>query len=156
MRKSQLPSHEKHRLAALRSYHLLDTLPEKDFDNITSLAANICETPISLITLLDINSSFLKSHFGISLNESELDTSFCAHAISEENKIFIVEDARKDERFKNNPLVTEMEAIFYAGVPLINSEGYPLGTLCIFDTKPRTLTKQQKSAVEVFWYPLVL
>jgi len=138
------PPDERERLIAVRSYNLLDTLPEKDFDNITSLAANICDVPICLITLLDAERNFLKSCYGVSLTESPRETSFCGHAILEENKIFIVEDARKDERFKNNPLVTSMKAIFYAGVPLINPEGYPLGTLCVFDTKPRTLSKKQK------------
>ena len=124
-------------MAAVRSYHLLDTLPEKDFDNITALTANICDVPISLVTLLDADRNFLKSHYGIPFNESPRDISFCGHAILEESNIFIIEDARKDNRFKDNPLVTEMNAIFYAGVRLVNSEGYPLGTLCVFDTKPK-------------------
>lgn len=149
------PPDERERLAAVRSYNLLDTLPEKDFDNITSLAASICDTPISLITLLDADRNFLKSHFGVSLGESARDTSFCGHAILGDHTVFTVEDARKDVRFKDNPLVSGMQAIFYAGVPLINPDGYSLGTLCVFDTKPRTLTKKQKSALAALAYQVV-
>lgn len=143
----KLPPDEEPRVAAVRSYKLLDTLPEKDFDNITALVANICEVPISLVTLLDSNRVFLKSHYGLNSNESPRNTSFCGHAIIDDSQIFIVKDARKDPRFENNPLVSKKKLIFYAGVPLINPEGYPLGTLCIFDNKPRTLTKSQRTAL---------
>lgn len=151
----KFPVDEKQRLAAVRSYNLLDTLPEKDFDNITALTANICDVPISLVTLLDADRNFLKSHYGIPFNESPRNTSFCGHAILEESNIFIVEDARKDPRFKDNPVVKELQAIFYAGVRLINSEGYPLGTLCVFDTKPKTLSKSQKKALIAMAYQVV-
>ena len=151
----QFPVDEQQRLAAVRSYNLLDTLPEKDFDNITSLTASICDVPISLVTLLDADRNFLKSHYGIPFNESPRNTSFCGHAILEESNIFIVEDARKDPRFKDNPLVKDLQAIFYAGVRLINSEGYPLGTLCVFDTKPKTLTESQKKALIAMAYQVV-
>ena len=151
----KFPVDEAQRLAAVRSYNLLDTLPEKDFDNITALTATICEVPISLVTLLDADRNFLKSHYGLNFNESPRNTSFCGHAILDESSIFIVEDARKDPRFSDNPLVTELNAIFYAGVRLINSEGYPLGTLCIFDTKPRQLSKSQKKALSAMAYQVV-
>ena len=151
----EFPIDEEQRLAAVRSYHLLDTLPEKDFDNITSLTANICDVPISLVTLLDADRNFLKSHYGLPFNESPRNTSFCGHAILEEKDIFIIEDARKDDRFKDNPLVTDMNAIFYAGVRLVNNEGYPLGTLCVFDTKPRELSKSQKKALIAMAYQVV-
>ncbi len=151
----QFPVDELQRLAAVRSYNLLDTLPEKDFDNITALTANICDVPISLVTLLDADRNFLKSHYGIPFNESPRNISFCGHAILEESNIFIVEDARKDARFKDNPLVKDLPAIFYAGVSLINSDGYPLGTLCVFDTKPRTLTTSQKNALSALAYQVV-
>ncbi|MDN3723996.1 GAF domain-containing sensor histidine kinase [Aequorivita sp. SDUM287046] len=149
------PVDEEQRLAAVRSYSLLDTLPEKDFDNITALTANICDVPISLVTLLDADRNFLKSHYGLNFNESPRDLSFCGHAILDESNIFIVEDARNDPRFQDNPLVTEMNAIFYAGVRLVNSEGYPLGTLCVFDTKPRMLSKSQKKALISMAYQVV-
>lgn len=138
---------ERQRIAAVKSYNLLDTLPEKDFDNITTLVANICEVPISLITLLDTDRNFLKSHFGVPFNEAPRDISFCGHAILENTEIFIVEDARKDDRFKANPLVIENRAVFYAGVRLVDKDKYPLGTLCIFDVKPRTLSETQKNAL---------
>ncbi len=141
------PLNEKQRIDALKSYNLLDTLPEKDFENITTLVANICEVPISLVTLLDSDRNFLKSHYGIPFNESPRDISFCGHAILDNSEIFIVEDSREDMRFKDNPLVSENGAIFYAGVPLINDDNYALGTLCVFDTKPRTLSQTQKNTL---------
>jgi len=140
------PKNERERLAQLNKYKLLDTLPESDFDNITSLVATICEVPISLITLLDSDRNFLKSHHGIDIQESPRNISFCGHAILQDD-IFIVEDARKDIRFKDNPLVAGVNAIFYAGVPLITKEGLALGTLCIYDHVPRKLTETQKKAL---------
>lgn len=151
----ELPIDEKQRIEAVRSYELLDTLPETDFDNITALTASICDVPISLVTLLDADRNFLKSHYGLDINESPRNTSFCGHAILGEEDVFIVEDARKDPRFKDNPLVKEMQAIFYAGVRLINSDGYPLGTLCVFDTKPRILSQSQKKALISLAYQVV-
>ncbi|MCP4053355.1 MAG: GAF domain-containing sensor histidine kinase [Mesoflavibacter sp.] len=143
----KLPKNEKQRLKAVKEYKLLDTLPEEDFDNITNLVANICDVPISLITLLDADRNFLKSHYGIPFNESPRNISFCGHAILENNSIFIVEDATKDQRFYNNPLIKDHNVKFYAGVPLINPEGFPLGTLCVYDVKPKQLTKQQQKAM---------
>ena len=151
----EIPIDEKQRLAAVRTYNLIDTLPEKDFDNITALAASICDVPISLVTLMDVDRNFLKSHYGIPFNESPRDISFCGHAIVDESQIFIIEDARKDPRFMDNPLVINMQAIFYAGVKLINSDGYPLGTLCVFDRKPRVLSKQQKKSLLALAYQVV-
>ncbi len=155
MKIPQIPAYELERLAAVRSYNLLDTLPEKDFDNITALTASICDVPIALVTLLDADRNFLKSHYGINFSESPRNISFCGHAILDESNIFIVEDARNDPRFHDNPLVTEMHAIFYAGVRLVNNDGYPLGTLCVFDKKPRTLSKQQKTALSALAYQVV-
>lgn len=142
----RFPENENERLISVRNYELLDTLPDINFDNITALASAICEAPISLITLLDINRNFFKSHHGIDLNESPRDISFCGHAILEED-IFTVQDAKNDERFVDNPLVTEQNARFYAGVPLKGRDGFSLGTLCVFDKKPRTLTSLQKDAL---------
>lgn len=150
-----LPDNEEQRLAAVRSYHLIDTLPERDFDNLTALAAMICEVPISLVTLLDADRNFLKSHYGVPFNQSSRDISFCGHAILDEEDLFIVEDARKDLRFVNNPFVVDMNAIFYAGAKLVNPEGYVLGTLCVFDTKPRTLSTRQKKALVSLAYQVV-
>ena len=147
MLKPKLPENEDQRLESVKEYNLLDTLPESDFDNITGLVASICNVPISLITLLDTDRNFLKSHHGIDFNESPRDISFCGHAILSNEPIFIVEDASKDKRFYDNPITTENNVSFYAGVPLINPEGYPLGTLCVYDDHPRKLTKKQKDAL---------
>ncbi len=143
----KFPENESERLNAVKEYKLLDTLPEEDFDNITNLIANICDVPISLITLLDADRNFLKSHYGIPFNESPRNISFCGHAILDKSPIFIVEDATKDERFHDNPLIKDHNVAFYAGVPLINPDGFPLGTLCIYDVKPKQLNKQQQEAM---------
>lgn len=143
----QLPPNEKERLEAVREYNLLDTLPEEDFDSITKLTASICDVPISLVTLLDADRNFIKSHYGIDLTESPRELSFCGHAILDSSDLFIVEDARKDERFHDNPLVEMHRAIFYAGVSLKNEAGLPIGTLCVFDNKPRVLSEKQKNAL---------
>jgi signal transduction histidine kinase len=141
------PANESSRLEAVKSYSLLDTLPDADYDNITALLANIFEVPIALVTLLDSDRNFLKSHHGIPFNESPRDISFCGHAILSEAAVFVVEDARLDARFCDNPLVKEHNAIFYAGAPLVDKDGYKLGTLCVFDTKPRVISKNQKAAL---------
>ena len=143
----KLPDNEKRRQFEVNKYQLLDTIPESSYDNITALMAYICDAPISLITLLDKDRNFLKSHYGLPFNESPRAISFCGHAINSQDAITIVEDSRKDERFHDNSLVTEHQAIFYAGAPLTNSEGFKLGTLCVYDTKPRKLTKEQQNAL---------
>ncbi|SHI47358.1 sensor histidine kinase [Aquimarina spongiae] len=137
------PHNELKRQREVEKYGLLDSLPEESFDNITKLISYICDVPIALITLLDKERNFLKSHHGIPFNESPREISFCGHAINAEGPIMIVEDSRKDERFHGNPLVDDYKAIFYAGVPLVNSEGYKLGTLCVYDHKPRKLDEKQ-------------
>lgn len=147
MIKPKFPKNERERMYYVKEYKLLDTLPESDFDNITNLVAAICEVPISLITLLDSERNFLKSHHGIDINESPREISFCGHAILNNDDIFIVEDSRKDVRFEGNPLIEGMKAIFYAGVPLRNKQGHALGTLCVYDHEPRKLTKNQQNAL---------
>ncbi|AXT58622.1 sensor histidine kinase [Aquimarina sp. AD1] len=142
-----LPKNEKFRQAAVEKYDLLDTLPEESYDNITSIMSYICDVPISLITLLDKERNFLKSHHGIPFSESPREISFCGHAINSDDPITIIKDSREDERFDGNPLVTEHQAVFYAGAPLIDSEGFKLGTLCVYDVKPRELTLEQKNAL---------
>ncbi len=142
-----LPSNEKQRQAAVEKYELLDTLPEENYDAITKLMTFVCDVPISLITLIDNDRNFLKSHHGVPFSGSPREISFCGHAIVSDDPITIIEDSRKDVRFIGNPLVTEHNAIFYAGAPLVDSNGYKLGTLCIYDTKPRQLTEAQKEAL---------
>lgn len=141
--------YEEKRLQLLESYSILDTLPEADFDNLTSIASQICNIPISLITLLDSDRQWFKSHYGLDVSETPREHAFCAHAIQDANKIFIVHDAREDERFHDNPLVTGYpNVIFYAGVPLTNSAGLPLGTLCVIDHKPNVLSEAQLTALK--------
>ena len=147
MIKPDFPQNEIERLSVVNKYKLLDTLPESDFDNITSLVATICDVPISLITLLDTDRNFLKSHHGLDIQESPRDISFCGHAILQNEDIFVIEDSRKDNRFIGNPLIDQFKAIFYAGVPLRNNDGLALGTLCVYDHKPKQLTEVQKKAL---------
>lgn len=141
------PKNEAERLAVVSKYKLLDYLPEEDFDNITSLIAAICEVPIALITVLDKEKNHFKSNFGIDFKDSPREFSFCGHAILQDEPIFIVKDVQKDARFKDNPVVKENNVAFYAGVPLIVSSGHALGTLCIYDHKPRELTQIQKESL---------
>jgi anti-sigma regulatory factor (Ser/Thr protein kinase) len=135
------------RLAALRSYRILDTDPEQRFDDLTMLASHVCATPTALITLVDADRQWFKSRVGTDLTETPRNISFCAHAMHHTD-IFQVPDAREDERFKDNPLVTGETGIrFYAGAPLRSHDGYPLGTLCVFDRSPRTLSPDQYDAL---------
>ena len=139
---------EKERLKNLESYSIMDTLPEEDFDNLTAIASEICDSPIALVSLIDNKRQWFKSHHGLAATETPKELAFCAHAINDPHDIFIVEDARKDERFHDNPLVTgEPHVTFYAGVPLSSEEGLPLGTLCVIDNKPKDLTKTQRKSL---------
>jgi signal transduction histidine kinase len=144
------PDHEENRLAALNSYNILDTANEKDFDDLTILASAICQTPIAFISLIDDKRQWFKSRKGISESETPIDVSFCVHTIASDNEITIVEDANKDERFAENPFVKGDEKItFYAGVPLINEDGFALGSLCVIDQKQKQLTDEQTVALKI-------
>lgn len=140
---------EKERLKSLESYSILDSLPEEDYDNLTAIAAEICGTPISLVSLVDNKRQWFKSHHGLDASETPKEYAFCAHAINDPKNVFIVQDARTDERFHDNPLVTgDPHVIFYAGVPLIGDQGMPLGTLCVIDNKPNLLSKSQLNSLK--------
>ncbi len=141
------PSHS--RVKALQDYQILDSLPEEAFDNITRLASYICESPMSLISLLDEKRQFFKSHHGLTISETPIEHSFCAHAVQTPDELFTVGDAQKDDRFKNNPLVTDEPHIrFYAGMPLVTSDGIALGSLCVLDKKPHQLNSNQELALK--------
>lgn len=136
------------RLAALREYRILDTEPERAFDDLALLASQICETPIALITIVDAERQWFKAHAGLSETETPRAVSFCAHAIQQRG-LFIIHDAREDARFRDNPFVTGGPFVrFYAGAPLITPEGHALGTLCVIDSVPRTLTPRQRDALD--------
>ncbi len=147
--KPPLPENERARLETLRQYEILDTDPEESFNDLTRLAAYICNTPIALISLIDENRQWFKSRVGISEKETSRDVSFCAHAILQDGP-FIVRDALDDERFRTNPLVTAAPLIrFYAGSPLLSPEGFKVGTLCVIDRKPREITPEQIAALKI-------
>ncbi|WP_052354469.1 GAF domain-containing hybrid sensor histidine kinase/response regulator [Flectobacillus major] len=149
MIKASLPFNESQRLEALRSYQILDTLPEDDFEFITKIAQEICQTPLSLISIVDQNRQWFKSVQGIDITETPRDISFCAHTILNPSQPLIIEDTNKDERFHDNPFVEAPHNIaFYAGIPLVNAKGYALGTLCVLDNKPRTLQSEQVDALK--------
>jgi len=137
-------SRESERLAALKALSLLDTMSEKEFEEITFLASKICNAPIALISLVDENRQWFKSKHGLTVNETARDISFCGHAILG-NDIFNIPDAKNDERFADNPLVTgEPHVEFYAGIPICDPEsGLPIGTLCVIDHQPKQLSLEQ-------------
>jgi len=144
MKKPSNHKRESKRIESLKSYLVLDTESEEEIDNLTQLASEICETPISLVSLIDDDRQWFKSKIGLELNETSRDFSFCAHAINETDELFIIEDARKDKRFFDNPLVTNAPyVIFYAGVVLKSDDNLPLGTLCVIDNSPRKLSDKQ-------------
>ncbi|HXH05309.1 MAG TPA: PAS domain S-box protein [Vicinamibacterales bacterium] len=140
---------EPRRLEALRRYDILDTPPEEAFDDLTALAAFICETPIALLTLVDEHRQWFKSRVGTNLTETSRAVSFCGHAILQRG-LFVVPDAAADARFADNPLVVaEPYVRFYAGSPLVTTGGEALGALCVIDRRPRRLRPDQRRALAV-------
>ena len=140
---------EAERLKSLRDYGVLDSAPEEIFDEITNLAAAICEAPMALITFVDKNRVWFKSKVGVSTGESSRDVSFCSHAILQKD-VFVVPDAARDARFKDNPLVLKNPRIrFYAGAPLVAPNGHVLGMMCVLARKPRRLRNSQRQALRV-------
>ena len=142
-----IPPNEQERLAALRRYDILDTAPDQFFDDLAELASFICDVPISLISFIDKERQWFKSNKGLNGGDSPREIAFCAYTITQDT-LFIIPDTRHDVRFANNPFVTADPGIrFYAGAPLITSDGYALGTICVLDQQPRTLTEEQTNAL---------
>ena len=144
---AKIPENESERLRKLYELDILDSLEDPAYDDLTKLAAEICNTPIALISLIDQNRQWFKSHHGLAARETPRDFAFCSHAILED-EIFVVEDADKDPRFHDNPLnVNEPHVKFYAGAPLTMSNNIRLGTLCVIGNQPRTISNAQKEAL---------
>ena len=138
---------EQARLEALRQYQILDTEPEIAFDDLALLASHICETPMAAISLVDEDRQWFKARIGFTTAQTPRSISFCTHAIQQRD-IFVVPDASKDDRLRDNPQVAGDPHIrFYAGAPLLAREGHALGTLCVFDDKPRRLSDTQLDAL---------
>jgi GAF domain-containing protein len=135
------------RVAALNRYAILDSEPEQSFDDLVILAAHICQVPMAMLSLVDDHRQWFKSKFGVQVGETPREISICSHAI-QQGDLFVVPDTLADSRFRENPLVTgEPHIRFYAGTPLINEDGYALGTLCVVDREPRELDAEQREAI---------
>jgi GAF domain-containing protein len=135
------------RIAALNGYAILDSEPEEAFDDLVLLAAHICRTPMAMLSLVDDHRQWFKSKVGVKVQETPKDISICAHAI-EQHDLYIIPDTCKDPQFRENPLVVgEPRIRFYAGAPLVNEDGFALGTLCVVDREPRQLDDEQKEAL---------
>ncbi len=148
MIQAPLPDHEESRLRKLHELGILDTLEEQAYDDLTRLAAEICGTPISLVSLVDRHRQWFKSHHGLDARETPREFAFCAHAILG-TEVFVVEDSSKDERFFDNPLATDKpHVVFYAGAPLIMSDNHRLGTLCVIGDSPGTITAAQRESLQ--------
>ena len=143
-----IPQNEASRLRTLQRYSVLDSLPEQELDDITELASFICDVPISLISLVDEDRQWFKSTVGLAAEQTDRSASFCAHILAD-SQTLIVEDTFADDRFSANPLVLGAPGIrFYAGAPLVAPNGHVLGSLCVIDTKPRSLSPRQVKALE--------
>ena len=136
------------RQRALDTYHVVDSLPDLAFDDITRLASLLCDTPIALISLIDRDRQWFKSHAGMDAGEGRRDEAFCNHVIQAPDRLMEVRDAARDARFVDNPYVTGGEAIrFYAGMPLVTPGGAPIGTVCVLDRRARALTDDQRAGL---------
>ena len=136
------------RQRALDTYHVVDSLPDLAFDDITRLASLLCDTPIALISLIDRDRQWFKSHTGMEAGEGRRDEAFCNHVIQAPDRLMEVRDATADPRFADNPYVTGGDAIrFYAGMPLVTPGGAPIGTVCVLDRRARGLTDDQRAGL---------
>lgn len=154
--KARIPTQEVKRLEALRAYNILDTPSEQVYDDITTLAAFICDVPIALISLVDADRQWFKSKVGLNVNETPRNISFCTHAILSKDTM-VVNDALNDARFATNPLVSCAPNVrFYAGVPLTTPDEQEIGTLCVIDHQPRELSEAQKKTLEALARQVVM
>ncbi len=148
MERAAKPLLESERIAALRAFEVLDTAPEPAYDDIVAIAAELCDTPIALISLVDDDRQWFKAKVGLDATQTSRDVAFCAHAILDDCAL-VIPDATLDPRFADNPLVTEEPHVrFYAGAPLVEANGHALGTLCVIDQKPRTVSSSAMRALE--------
>jgi diguanylate cyclase (GGDEF)-like protein len=148
MLKPAHPSNEAERLAALKRYDLLDTAPEQAYDDLITILSGICNVPMSAVTLIDAERQWFKARVGLDVEETSRDVSFCGHVVMTPKELLVVEDAREDPRFFDNPLVLGGPKIrFYAGAPLVDGEGLAMGSLCVMDQKPRQMTEFQQAAL---------
>jgi diguanylate cyclase (GGDEF)-like protein len=149
MQKAGIPANEAERLAALRRYAILDTPAESAYDDLLSIATAICGVPMGTVSLVDADRQWFKSRLGVSDTQTPRDVAFCSHTVLDPNRVFEVTDAASDARFSDSPLVTGAPNIrFYAGAPLVSSDGHAVGALCVMDTAPHQLTDQQRRALE--------
>ena len=138
------------RVKILEDYEILDTLAEREFDDIVELASAFFHTPISLISLLDSHRQWFKARVGLDATETPIEQAFCYHAIKNPGQVMVVPDSFMDDRFKNNPLATgEPHVRFYAGAPLVTGSGYALGTLCVIDNQPRNFSEEQERVLMI-------
>jgi signal transduction histidine kinase len=143
----KIPANENERLSWLKDLDILDTLEEKAYDDLTHIASQICDVPIALVSLIDETRQWFKSHHGLDATETPRELAFCGHAINQD-EVFIIEDADNDERFHDNPLVTDAPYVkFYAGAPLIMDNNIRIGTLCVIDNHARKITNDQKESL---------
>ena len=149
MSRPPIPANERERLADLERYRILDSLPEAAYQDLVKIAAGICGTPMGLVTLIDEDRQWFKAKIGVDGDSTSRDVSFCAHAINDPEHLFVVNDARLDPRFADNPMVTGAPNVrFYAGAPLVTPAGNALGALCVVDREPRTLEPFQVEAMQ--------
>ena len=142
---------EAERLRDLKRYAILDTMPEAAYEDIVLLAAQICEVPIAMISFIDRDRQWIKAAFGIDLSQTSRDYGFCPHSIINPSEILMVPDTLQDERFVDNPFVKGAPYVrFYANSPLVTPAGHVLGTVCVFDLKPRQLTAIQQQALALW------
>ncbi len=148
--KALLPPSESARLEALLEYEVLDTPPERALDDLARLAAEICATPIALVSLVDHTRQWFKARIGFETCETSRDISFCSHAVLQPDEVLVVSDATQDPRFAGNPLViSEPKIRFYAGAPLVSPQGHAIGTLCVIDQQPRNLSARQQETLQI-------